>query len=352
MFNVQQGMFNREFFALLTRAAGFAILPPLFPPQQNNMVNNTRKVTILGAGNVGATIAYTLTIDGLCSEICLIDAAKEKAVGEALDIQQGLAFNRWMHIYAGDYADAKGSDIVIISMGVGRREGQTRLDLAQTNLNILRQVASEIIRHAPDAIYIVVSNPVDLMTHCLIRESGIPAHRIIGTGTLLDSSRLRSIIAREVRLTSRNVHTYVLGEHGDTSVVPWSVFNVSGMPLNEYCRQTHAAPEFDDARRAAIENEMRTSGGRIIQYKRATYYAIAMSVHYLCEAIFRNTRCILTLSTLMNGEYGIHDVALSVPIIVDRNGAGQKLILPLAPAELEALQHSAEALRNASVPLV
>jgi len=312
------------------------------------MGNNTRKVTILGAGNVGAAIAYTLTIDGLCSEICLIDAVREKAEGEALDIQQGLAFNRWMHIYAGDYRDARDSDIVIIAMGVGRKEGQTRLELAQTNLDILRQVAADIVRYAPDAIYIVVSNPVDIMTHWLVRESGLPAHRIIGTGTLLDSSRLRSMIARELRLTSRNVHTYVLGEHGDSSVVPWSVFTVSGMPINEYCRQILAAPVFEDpAKRVAIETEMRTAGAKVIKYKRATYYAIAMSVHYLCEAIFRNTRCILTLSTLMNGEYGIHGVALSVPIIVDRNGAGQKLVLPLSRGELDALQQSAEALQNA-----
>ena len=311
------------------------------------MSNRNRKVTILGAGNVGATIAYTLTLDGLCSELCLIDMLKEKAEGEALDIQQGLAFTRWVNIYKGDYADSKDSDIVIISMGVGRKDGQTRIDLAQTNIDILKQVTSEIVKYSPDAVYIIVSNPVDVMTYSFIKNSGVPEHKIIGTGTLLDSSRLRAIIAREIRLTSRNVHTYVLGEHGDTSVVPWSVFNVSGMPLNEYCRQVCPFSIFEDEeKRMAIETEMRTAGAKVIKYKRATYYAIAMSVHYLCEAIFRNTRCILTVSTLLNGEYGLTDVALSVPTIVDNKGAGQKLILPLQKHELVALERSAAALKE------
>ncbi|MDR3263821.1 MAG: L-lactate dehydrogenase [Clostridiales bacterium] len=310
------------------------------------MVNN-RKITILGAGNVGATIAYTLTIDGLCSEIVLIDVVKDKAMGEAMDISQGLAFNRWINIHAGDYCDAKDSDIVIVSMGIARRDGQSRIELAQTNVDILKSVIPQIVEYAPKAVYIVVSNPVDILTYSIIKSSGIRESKIIGSGTLLDSSRLRSIIAKQVNLTSRNIHAYVLGEHGDSSVIPWSIVSVSGMPIIDYCRQTKVTDAFESEENlAGLEGEVRNAGAKVIKYKRATYYAIAMTVKYLCEAVLRNTRCILTVSTMMHGEYGLEGVAFSVPTIIDSYGAGQKLILPINKAEKKALEASANFLKS------
>ena len=192
------------------------------------------KITVIGSGNVGATIAYTFTVAGLCSEIVLIDINKEKALGEALDIRQGTPFCHSCSVYAGDFQDAAGSDIVVLTSGVGRAPGQTRLDLAQTNIEITKSIIPQITRYAPDAIYVIVSNPVDVLTYAFCKESGLPQERVIGSGTILDTSRLRARLSEYYFLNQRNVHAYVLGEHGNSSFVPWSLCNISNVPIEEY----------------------------------------------------------------------------------------------------------------------
>ena len=212
------------------------------------------KITVIGTGSVGSTIAYTLTVMGLASEIVMIDINQEKSLGEALDIRQGVPFCNPANVYAGSYADAKDSNIVIITSGVARKPGQSRLDLAQTNVNILKAVAKEIVKYAPDATYIIVSNPVDILTYVFHKVSGIPESRIIGSGTILDTARLRSRISEYYNVNQKNVHAYVLGEHGDSSFVPWSIANISNVPIEQYKSavvSTQLLPEFD---REEVEN--------------------------------------------------------------------------------------------------
>lgn len=310
-------------------------------------MKSSRKITILGAGNVGASIAYTLTLNGTCSELVLIDINENKAKGEAMDIRQGLSFCPSVNIYAGTYADAKNSDIVIVTIGSARKPGQSRIDLAQGNVNIVKSVMPEVVKYAPHAIYIVVSNPVDVLTYAIIQCTGIPAKQVIGSGTMLDTSRLRSIIAERVDLTPQNVHAYVLGEHGDSSVIPWSLTAISGMQMDIYCdniKKTHYFGGSTELQQ--IEDEVRNSGAKVIGLKGATYYAIAMSVHQLCESIMRNSSCVYTVSGLITGQYGIKDVCLSLPFVVDSQGIKQTLEPPLTAEEKAQLLHSADVLKE------
>ena len=306
-----------------------------------------RKIAIIGAGNVGATVAYTLTMAGLASEIALIDVNFDKARGEAMDILQGTPLCAPVSIYAGDYSAAKGADIVIVTAGAGRKPGQTRIDLAQGNINIVKAIVPEVVKQAPEAIYIVVSNPVDVLTYAVIKSCGIPEHRVIGSGTTLDTARLRSGIAEHVGLNPNNVHGYVLGEHGDTSVVAWSTVSIAGMSMAEYC--TDVCPRNNNCGNADlmnIEQDMRTSGGKIIQFKGATYYAVSLSVKRIVECIAQDAGSILTVSSLMRGEYGIEDVCLSIPYAIGAHGIERALTPPLPDNELEALHKSAAALKD------
>lgn len=313
-------------------------------------MRNNQKITVLGAGNVGASIAYTLTLDGVCSELILIDINEKKAQGEAMDIRQGLSFSRSVNIYAGSYADAKDSDIVVVTVGAARRPGQSRIDLAQGNVNIIRSVMPQIVSVAPEAVYIVVSNPVDILTYAILQCTDLPPSQVIGSGTLLDSSRLRSIVAERVGVVPQNVHAYVLGEHGDSSVIPWSLTSISGMPMTTYCGLQGSG--FCDAKEiAAIEEEVRTSGACVIGLKGATYYAIAMTVRQLCEAILRNTSNVLTVSGLITGQYGIEDVCLSLPFVVDSQGIKKGLEPPLLEEERRQLHHSAAVLKKSIAAL-
>ena len=306
------------------------------------------KITIIGTGSVGATIAYTIAVKSIASEVVLIDVNGNKAAGEAMDISQGTPLcDEPISIMAGDYEDAKNSDIVIITSGIARRPGQTRLELAQVNVGIMKSIASEISKVCPDAMYVIVSNPVDVLTYVFNKCTDIPESHIIGTGTLLDTARLRSRLADYLEVSQKNVHAYVLGEHGDSSFVPWSVATVSNVPIADYQKQLSGADnitmslDYDN-----IEQYMRTSGGKIIGRKGATFYAIAMSVCHICECIFSNANEIITLSSLMHGEYGVEDVCFSVPTIINGKGMGGKLILDLTDEELEKLRHSAKVLRD------
>lgn len=303
------------------------------------------KITIVGTGSVGSTIAYTLTVMGLASEIVMIDINGEKALGEALDIRQGVPFCNPSTVYAGSYCDAKDSDIVIITSGVARKPGQTRLDLAQTNVNILKSVADEITKYAPEATYIIVSNPVDILTYVFCKHTGIPEERVIGSGTILDTARLRARISEYYSVSQKNVHAYVLGEHGDTAFVPWSIANISNVPVENYKDYILKPGSYPEFRREEVEEYVRKSGGRVIQRKGATFYAVSMSVCHLCKCLLSGMDTTLTVSTMLHGEYGIDDVCLSLLNVVGNKQSKNKILLPLTDEEIADLHKSAESLK-------
>lgn len=305
----------------------------------------SNKVTIIGAGSVGSTIAYTMVVNGIASEIVLVDINENKAHGEAMDIVQGVPFCSPCSIYAGSYEDAKDSDVVILTSGVARKPGQSRLELAQTNVNITKSIIPQIVKYAPNAIYIIVSNPIDILTYQFHKTSGLPANHIIGSGTTLDTSRLRTGLAETFNISHQNVHAYVFGEHGDSSFVPWSLANISNIPIEQYlsCLPEDRRPVLDYA---ALEEYTRKSGGKIIANKGATFYAIAISVCHICKCLFSGIDTTLTVSTMMNGEYGISDVCLSTLSVVGRDGVESKLNVPLTDDEIAKLRHSADCLKD------
>lgn len=306
------------------------------------------KITIIGTGSVGSTIAYTLTATSIASEIVMIDVNDKKAMGEALDIRQGTPFCSPCSIYAGTYADAKDSDIVIITSGVARKPGQTRLDLAQTNVDILKSIIPKITKYASEATFVVVSNPVDILTYTFCKCSDIPEERIIGSGTILDTARLRSRLAEYFTLSQQNVHAYVLGEHGDTSVIPWSTANISNVPVMEY-NKSFIRPDgivVPDLSIEEVEEYVRKSGARVIERKGATFYAVSMSVCHICKCLLSGIDTTMTVSTMLHGEYGIDDVCLSLLTVVGHKGAHSKVMLPLTDAEVWALHKSSESLKN------
>ena len=304
------------------------------------------KITIIGSGSVGATIAYTLTISGIASEIVMIDINGEKALGEALDIRQGTPFCTPTNIYAGTYDDAEGSDIVIITSGVARKPGQSRLELAQTNVNILKSVADNVVKHAPNATYVIVSNPVDVLTYVFCKYTGLPEERVIGSGTILDTARLRARISEYYSVSQKNVHAYFLGEHGDSGFVPWSIANISNIPVEQFRSSVLNDEQYPEFKASEVEEYVRKSGARVISRKGATYYAVSMSVCHICRCLLSGIDTTLTVSTMLHGEYGIEDVCLSLLNIVGNKGAHSKVLLPLNDEEVKALKNSAETLKN------
>ncbi|MBE6973121.1 MAG: L-lactate dehydrogenase [Ruminococcaceae bacterium] len=306
-----------------------------------------RKVTIIGAGNVGATIAYTLSLEDIVSDIVLIDINKDKAEGEVMDIVQGTSFREPISVIAGDYADAADSDIVIITSGIGRKPGQSRIELAQTNVNILKDIAPKIVSVAPNALYVIVSNPVDIMTYVFTKISGLPEHQIIGSGTILDTSRLRFDLADHLKIAQQNIHAYVFGEHGDSSFIPWSCADVSGCQLRDFedlmIRRGVVNTPFDP------EDTLRyvqKSGGEIIAKKGATFYAVSASVKKICSLLVSAYDSVATVSSMMHGEYGIEDVCISTLTILGPDGIKGKLPVDLTDEEIEKLQASANALKE------
>ncbi|MBR6506459.1 MAG: L-lactate dehydrogenase [Clostridia bacterium] len=305
------------------------------------------KITIVGTGSVGSTIAYTLTVSGLASEIVMIDINGEKAMGEALDIRQGTPFCSSCSLYAGSYADAVNSNIVIITSGVGRKPGQSRLDLAQINVNITKTIIPEITKYAPDATYIIVSNPVDILTYTFCKYSGLPQERIIGSGTILDTARLRSRLSEYYSINQQNVHAYVLGEHGDSCFIPWSIANISNVPIQDYGKSVKLKDfQFPELNYEEVEEYVKKSGARIISRKGATFYAVSISVCHIVKCLLSGMDTTLTVSTMLDGEYGISDVCLSLLNVVGAKGAHNKVIIPLNDAELKALHHSADTLKD------
>ncbi len=305
------------------------------------------KISIIGTGTVGSTIAYTLTVMGLASEIVMIDINNEKALGEALDIRQGTPFCGACSIYAGDYRDAAESDIVILTSGVARKAGQSRLELAQINVNITKMIIPEITKYAPNATYIIVSNPVDILTYTFNKFSDIPESRIIGSGTILDTARLRARLSEYYNINQGNVHAYVFGEHGDSSFIPWSVANISNIPIME-CPKLIKTPgiENPELNLEEIEQYVRKSGGRVIARKGATFYAVSVSVCHICKCILSGIDTTMTVSTMMHGEYGIDDVCLSTLNMIGHDGVRGKVNIMLTDEEIVKLRHSADTLKE------
>ena len=305
------------------------------------------KITIIGAGKVGSTIAYTLSVMNLAKDIVMIDINHELALGEALDIRQGTPFSSNCSVYAGDYPDAANSNIVVITSGVARKPGQSRLELAQTNVNIMKSIMPQITKYAPDAMYIIVSNPVDVLTYQWCKRSGLPENHIIGSGTILDTARLKARLSEYYNISQSNVHAYVFGEHGDSSFVPWSLANISNIPVTEFRNKVEGdmsmAPELNTA---DVEQYIRKSGGRVIARKGATFYAVAVSVCHICKCLLDGMDTTLTVSTMMHGEYGIEDVCLSVLNTVGWEGGHSKLLAPLTEEETGLLRHSADVLKD------
>lgn len=305
------------------------------------------KITVIGAGSVGATIANDLMIQGVASEIILIDVNKKKARGEALDIYQGAPFHSPAVVRTGEYCDAQGSDIVVITCGIARKPGMSRLDLAQTNVDILKDVTKNIVPQAPDAVYVIVSNPVDVLTYVFTKISGIPERQIIGSGTILDTSRLQSELARRFHISPKNVHAHVYGEHGDTQFVPWSLVHIANNHVDSY---KDSSPDRDSINwnkdYDEVEEFVRKSGAMIIENKGATFYAVAMSVCHICKCIFADAGTALTISTMMHGEYGADDVCLSVLSLVDRSGVRGKILNKLTDEEIEKIKISENKLKS------
>ncbi|MCH5211792.1 MAG: L-lactate dehydrogenase [Oscillospiraceae bacterium] len=305
------------------------------------------KITIIGAGSVGSTIAYTLSNQEIASEIVMIDINEQKVVGEVMDIVQGASFRDPISIKAGTYEDAKNSDIVIITSGIARKPGQTRIELTQTNVDVLKSITPDIVKAAPNALYIIVSNPVDIMTYVFTKISGLPENQIMGSGTMLDTARLRYGLSEHYHIAMRNIHAYVFGEHGDSSFVPWSIAKISGCTLEEFSdvMKSHGKniPPLDREKMTAYIHE---SGGRIIENKGATFYAVSVAVCRLCSILLSAYNSFSTISSMMHGEYGINDVCVSVPTIIGPNGVQGKVPVKLTDEEIYKLQRSANVLKD------
>ena len=306
-------------------------------------MGNMQKCGVVGVGFVGACCAYTLAVSGLFSEIVLVDVNRQKAESEAADINHGVSFAKPCHVGAGDYSDLSGCGLVILAAGANQRPGETRVALLGRNRTILSAVVGQVVQAARDAVLLVVSNPVDVLTCMAQRLSGLPAGRVIGSGTVLDTARLKYLLGQRLGVDGRNVHAFIIGEHGDSELAVWSSANISGVDLDDYCRITG----IDDpaAVLRGIYESVRGAAYPIIEGKGATYYGIAMAVRRIAEAIVCDERSVLPVSSLITGHYGVDGVCLGVPSIVGRGGVQAVLDIPLAPEELAQLQRSARKMR-------
>ncbi len=301
------------------------------------------KVSVIGAGSVGATLAYASLVKGLVSELVLVDVKREKARAEELDLNHGMMFMPPAKVRDGEIADCAGSDCVVITCGAKQKKGQTRLDLAAQNVEILRSILPGLVSAAPEAIYLIVTNPVDVLTYVALKISGLPRRQIFGSGTVLDTSRFRYLIGQHCNVAVKNVHAYIVGEHGDSEVPLWSAVMMGGVRLDDYCIACGQRCSGDERRR--IYHAVRDAAYEIISAKGATYYAIGLAVARILEAILRNERSILTVSRFLEGYHGASDVCLSVPSLIWSNGVDVTLPVKMSDEEHEAFLHSAQVVR-------
>ncbi len=304
---------------------------------------DTRKVALIGCGFVGSASAFALMQSGLFSEMVLIDANTDKAEGEALDIAHGLSYAKPMQIYAGKYEDIADAAIIVISAGANQKPGETRLDLVKKNISIFRSIMGELNRVKVEGILLIVANPVDILTAAAQKLSGLPENRVFGSGTVLDTARFKYLLGEHLDVDARNVHAFILGEHGDSEIAVWSSANISGIPVNEFC-ELKGHYEHEKAMKEIADN-VKNAAYEIIQKKQATYYGIAMSVRRICEAVIRDEKSILPISRMLHGEYGLDGMALSLPAIVGKGGVEAPVPAKLSDEELAALRKSGETLK-------
>lgn len=308
------------------------------------MNNKRTKISIIGAGFVGATSAYALMMGGLASEIVIVDINKEKALGEAMDLSHGVSFVKPVEVCAGDYKDTAGSDIIIITAGAAQKPGETRLDLINKNFEVFKKIVPNVVKYNPDAILLVVSNPVDILTYITYKLSGFPKERVIGSGTVLDTSRLKHLLSEYFNIDDRNIHTYIMGEHGDSEIATWSLTNIAGMNIDDYCK--NVCKKYDSLSKNKIYNDVKNAAYEVINRKGATYFAVALAIKRIVETILRDENSILTVSTLLEGQYGINDLYVGVPTIVGSSGIKKILEVPLDEEELENFRSSTTNLKE------
>lgn len=305
---------------------------------------HVHKIAIIGCGFVGAACAFSLMQSGLFSEMVLIDADHAKAEGEALDISHGVPFAKPIKVYAGDYDDIRQASLIVITAGANQKPGETRLDLVHKNISIFKSILPEIKKRHYNGILLIVANPVDILTTVALKLSGLPENKVLGSGTVLDTARLKYELGNHLNVDSRSIHAFIIGEHGDSEIAAWSSANVSGVPLHHFC-EMRGFFNHEEAMQK-ISADVKNSAYEIISKKRATYFGIAMAVKRICEAIIRNEKSVLSVSSMMHGEYGINDIALSMPAIVGKSGVETHVPIQLNEMEIKDLKKSAETLQE------
>lgn len=312
--------------------------------EASNSSQHPLRVAVVGLGNVGATFAYALLLSGLAAEIVLIDKNHRKAEGEAMDLNHAIPFAHATRVWAGDYADCAGAAVTVLAAGASQAPGETRLDLLQRNAAIFTQIVPQAVRHNPEGILLIATNPVDVLTYATLRVSGLPIARVMGSGTILDTARFRYLLSQHFGVDARSVHAFIIGEHGDSEVPVWSLANIAGMRLPEFCRAHGVA--FERAAMDELFRQTRDAAYHIIARKGATYYAVAAGLMRIVEAILRNQSTVLSVSHLVQDYYGISDVCLSLPALVNRSGVQKLLRIELSEPEVEQLRHSADVLKR------
>lgn len=302
------------------------------------------KISIIGAGFVGSTTAYALMMEGLASEIVIVDINKDKALAESMDLSHGASFVKPVDVKAGDYSDTSDSDIVIITAGVGPKPGETRLDIINKNLSVFKSIVPEVVKYSPNSILLVVSNPVDVLTYITYKLSGFPASRVIGSGTVLDTSRFRYMLGKHFEIDARNIHTYIMGEHGDSEIAAWSITSIAGMSVDQYCSKV--CRDCEGEFKYNIAEDVKNAAYEILNKKGYTNYAVALAIRRIVEAILRDEDAILTVSSLLTGEYGIEGIYMGIPTVVGASGSKKKLEVPLDDRELRELKSSASVLKE------
>ena len=306
---------------------------------------NSRKIAIIGCGFVGSACAFALMQSGLFSEMVLIDSNEERAEGEALDISHGLPFSKPMQIYSGTYDDITDAGIIAITAGAGQKPGESRLELVHKNVEIFKSIIPEISKRNYKGILLIVSNPVDIMTYTALRLSGLPSNQVFGSGTVLDTARLKYLLGEHLGVDARSVHAFILGEHGDSEIAAFSSANVSGIELKKFCDFACKTNKHEESMKEIAE-DVKLSAYEIIKKKGATYYEIAMSVRRICEAIILDQKSILPISCLQNGKNEIENVVLSMPMIVGKHGAERSVEISLSEEERRAIKSSADMLKG------
>ncbi len=304
----------------------------------------TNKISIIGSGFVGSTTAFAIMDAGLVSDIVLVDINHDKSEAEAMDLTHGAAFVKTVNITAGILEDTVGSDLIIITAGIGPKPGESRLDILNKNIPIFKDIVPKLAQYSPDALFLVVSNPVDILTYITYKFSGFPSHRVIGSGTVLDTSRFKSILSKQFSIDARNIHAYIIGEHGDSEIAAWSTIKIAGMSIDEYCKIDKL--DYNEEFKTFITDEVKHAAYEIINRKGYTNYAVALAVRRITEAILGDEQSILTVSGLQNGESSLNDVYIAMPSIVGRNGIRKILPIPLSDDEFKKLNDSANLLKE------